>query len=93
MLFSKWVIFQKNGPMVILCLFTKKASKHESENYRGITLLTVFGKLFSRVLNNRLDNWAEEYNVYIQAQAGFRARLSTVDNIFVLHGVVKYCLS
>ena len=49
--------------------------------------------MFSRVLNNRLDKWAEEYNVYIEAQAGFRAGMGTVDNIFVLHGVIKRCLS
>ena len=50
----------------------KKGGIHEPENYKGMTLLSVFGKLFSRVLDNRLDNWAEEYNVYIEAQAGFR---------------------
>ena len=55
--------------------------------------MSVFGKLFSRVLNNRLDKWAEEYNVYIEAQSGFRAGMGTVDNIFVLHGVIKHCLS
>ena len=46
-----------------------------------------------RVLNNRLDTWAEEYNVYIEAQAGFRAGMGTMDNIFVLHSVIKHCLS
>ena len=71
----------------------KKGSINEPENYRGITLLNVFGKLFSRVLNNRLDKWAVEYNVYIEAQSGFRAGMGTVDNIFVLHGVIKHCLS
>ena len=72
---------------------SQKSSINELENYRGITLLSVFGKLFSRVLNNRLDKWAEEYNVYIEAQSGFRAGMGSVDNIFVLHGAVKHCLS
>ena len=73
-------------------LFTK-GSINEPTNYRGITLLSGFGKLLSRVLNNSLDNWAEEYNIYIEAQAGLRAGICTVDNIFVLHGVVKHCIS
>jgi len=28
-----------------------------------------------------MTNWAENYNVYIEAQAGFREKMSTVDNI------------
>jgi hypothetical protein len=63
------------------------------ENYRGITLLSTMGKLFTKVLNNRLTYWAENYNVYIEAQAGFRKNMGTVDNIFVLHGVINHVLN
>ena len=28
-----------------------------------------------------MTNWAENCNVYIEAQAGFREKMSTVDNI------------
>jgi len=41
----------------------------------------TFGKLFTKVINNRLTNWAENYNLYTEAQAGFRVHMSTVDNI------------
>ena len=30
----------------------KKSSPNDVENYRGITLLSILGKLFTRVLNN-----------------------------------------
>ena len=50
----------------------KKGSINDVQNYRGITLLSCFGKLFSRVINNRRKEWAETYHVYIEAQAGFR---------------------
>ena len=46
----------------------KKGDVNEVGNYRGITLLSTFGKLFSKVLNNRLCKWAEKYNVYIESQ-------------------------
>ena len=58
----------------------KKGSKHDVENYRGVTLLRTLGKLFLRVLNNKLS---DSYYFLIEAQAGFRAHMGTVDNIFV----------
>ena len=67
----------------------KKGNIDDVTNYRGITLLSCVGKLFTRVLNNRLQMWAEKYNVYIEAQAGFRTGMSTVDNIFVLNGLIS----
>ena len=51
------------------------------------------GKLFTRVINNRRSQWAEEYSVYIEAQAGFRLGMGTVDNIFVLHGLISHILN
>lgn len=71
----------------------KKGSLNNVENYRGITLLSVLGKLFTRVLNNRLSEWAENYYIYIEAQAGFRSNMSTVDNIFVLHGLITHLIN
>ena len=32
----------------------KKRSINDVDNYRGITLLRVLGKIFARILNNRL---------------------------------------
>ena len=71
----------------------KKGDVNCVENYRGITLLSTLGKLFTRVLNNRLSFWAETYSVYIEAQAGFRQNFSTTDNIFNLHGVISHLLN
>ena len=71
----------------------KKGDINEVSNYRGITLLSTLGKLFTRILNNRLNKWAEMYNVYIEAQAGFRKHMGTVDNIFVLNGLITHCIN
>lgn len=60
---------------------------------REITLLSILGKLFTRILNNRLNKWAENYNVYVEAQAGFREHMGAVDNIFVLDGLITHCLN
>ena len=51
------------------------------------------GKLFSRVLNNRLNSWADTYSVYIEAHAGFRSNMEKVENMFVLHGIISHMLN
>lgn len=71
----------------------KKGSRSDVENYRGINLLSALGKLFTRIINNRLSDWAENYFILIEAQAGFRPGMGTVDNIFVLHGLISHILN
>ena len=71
----------------------KRGSLNDVGNYRGITLLSILGKLFTRVLNNRLKDWAEHYHVLIEAQAGFRPGMSTTDNVFVLHGAILHLIN
>ena len=71
----------------------KKGNIENVENYRGITLLSVVGKLFTNILNTRLNEWAEQYQVYVEAQAGFRKGMGTLDNIFVMHGIITHCLN
>ena len=71
----------------------KKGSTNNVDNYRGITLLSTLGKLFTSILNNRLINWAESYYVYIEAQAGFRREMGTVDNIFLPHGLITHLIN
>ncbi len=36
---------------------------------------------------------AEKYYVYIEAQAGFRKNMSTIDHIFVLHGLISHVIN
>ena len=71
----------------------KKGDKEEASNYRGIALLSTVGKLFTRILNSRLNDWAEEYDVYVEAQAGFRKGMGTVDNIFILNSLINRSLN
>ena len=67
----------------------KDGDKHEVDNYRGITLLSVVGKLYTVVLNNRLSKWCEKRGVLVDEQAGFRVNRSTVDQIYALREVIQ----
>jgi len=71
----------------------KKGSVNDENNYRGINLLSTLGNLFTRILNMRLSDWSEKYSVNVEAQAGFRQKMSTVDNIFVLHGLLTHVMN
>jgi len=59
----------------------KDGDNRVPDNYRGITLLSVVGKIYTSVLNNRVVNWCERNGVLSEEQAAFRAGRSTVDHI------------
>ena len=48
--------------------------------------------MFTCVLNTRPTKWAEDYYVYIESQAGFRANMDTSNNVFILHGFINHML-
>ena len=47
------------GEGIIVPIF-KGGCLDEASNYRGITLINIMGKIFSQILLNRLNKWAEE---------------------------------
>jgi hypothetical protein len=51
--------------------------------------LLFFGKLFTSVLNNRLNKFSDQYHVILENQGGFRKGYSTNDNLFILHIVLE----
>ena len=67
----------------------KKGDAEDPGNYRGITLLNVVGKLFCKILNNRLVSRLEAERALYEGQAGFREKRSCVDNIFTLNEIVQ----
>ena len=51
-------------------------------NYRGISLLSIVGKLYSSVLNNRLLTYLENNRLLAEEQNGFRKQRSCEDHVF-----------
>ena len=85
--------FPEKWPEGYVTPLHKKGSINNVDNYRGLTLLSCVGKRFTCIINNRLKNWAENYNVYVEAQAGFRSNMRTADNVFVMHGLNTHVLN
>ena len=71
----------------------KKGNKEDVSNYRGITIMSNLGKLFTNVLNARLVDFCEENDIISDSQFGFRKGRSTIDAIFILKGIVDSVLN
>jgi len=67
----------------------KKGDITDPNNYRGITVGHVLGKLYALMLNWRLSAWAEANGKRAAGQAGFRKGFRTTDNCFVLRALVE----
>jgi hypothetical protein len=67
----------------------KDGDNRVPDNYRGITLLSVVGKIYASVLNKRVTRWCEANGVLSEEQAGFRPGRSTVDHIFTLSELTR----
>lgn len=66
----------------IVTIYKNKGDRSDCNNYRGISLLSIVGKVYARVLLNRLQLLADR--VYPESQCGFRTGRSTTDMIFSL---------
>ncbi|GFS07022.1 reverse transcriptase SR3-left [Elysia marginata] len=77
----------KEGHIVRL---TRKGNLQECENYRGITLLSVPGKVFNRVILERLKVALYDYYEKLrEEQAGFRKGKLCTDQIHVVIHVLR----
>ena len=77
---------------IIVPLF-KKNDPNDVNNYRGITLVSCFSKIFTGILNNRLKNWAKNNSIISDSQFGFRKGRSTTDACFVLNAIIQKILN
>ena len=73
----------------VVTLYKNKGDRGDCNNYRGISLLSVVGKVFARGVLKRLQVLAEQ--VYPESQCGFRANRSNVDMVFSLRQLQEKC--
>ena len=75
----------------LVSLFKNRGSKTDCGNYRGISLLSVAGKILARVIFNRLITNISEENLP-EAHCGFHPNCSTTDMIFSVRQVQEKCI-
>ena len=59
----------------------KSGSKQSTKNYRPISILPTFSKIFEKVMYRRLVSFFEKYDLFSPNQYGFRSKKSTTDAI------------
>ena len=83
---EKGTIPQDLRDAVFVSLYKNKEEKSDCSNYRGITMVSIAGKILARVLLKRLiPTIATESTPEIQC--GFRSNRGTADVIFVLRQI------
>ena len=71
----------------IVPLFKGKGDVYECGNSRGISLLSVVGKVYGRVLINKIRNKTE--SVIAEVQGGFRRGRGCTDQTFIFRQICE----
>ena len=70
----------------IIRIYKGKGEKGKCSNERGITLASNMGKVFERMVNNRVKNEIKT----MEAQAGGQPGKSTADHITILNSIINH---
>ena len=81
-------VTQTSWSEAILILFHKKGNKNNPSNYRGIALTNTILNIFTHILHERLNTWANKYKILPESQGGFRPRRSCLENIYILQSTI-----
>lgn len=65
----------------------KKGPKENTENYRPISLSSIFYKIFSKIIQSRITTKLED--VIPSEQAGFRSGFSTTDHLHSINQIIE----
>ena len=85
--------FPKDWCGSIIVPLRKRGDVNDPENYRGISLLDIFGKIYTGILNRRIKFRVNIYSKISESQSGFRENNSTIDNAFILNSLIDRYIS
>nr|VZI52010.1 unnamed protein product [Spirometra erinaceieuropaei] len=74
----------------IVHLYKRKGNRQVCDNHRGISLLNIVGKIFARILLDRLNDHLEQ-GLLPESQCGFRRHRGTTDMIFAARQLQEKC--
>ena len=90
-MWRKEAIPQEFKDASIIHLFKRKDNPQLCDNHRGISLLSIAGKVLARVLLIRLNEHLEQSGLLLENQCGFRKNRRTIDMIFTARQLQEKC--
>ena len=75
----------------IIHLFKRKGNPQLCDNHRGVSLLSIAGKILARVLLNRLNEHLEQSWPLPESQCGFRKDRGTNGMVFTARQLQEKC--
>ena len=90
-MWRKEAIPQEFKDASIIQLFKQKGNPQLCDNHRGISLLSIAGKVLARVLLNKLNEHLEQSELLPESQCGFRKDRGTTDMIFTARQLQEKC--
>ena len=66
----------------------KTGDRSDAANYRGISIMHVFSKLYSTCLTERLESFASDHALRSEVQCGFRPGFRLEDHCTILRTIV-----
>ena len=90
-MWRKEAIPQEFKDATIIHLFKRKGTPQVCDNHRGISLLSIAGKILTRVLLNQLNEHLEQSGLLPENQCGFRKDRGTIDMIFTARKLQEKC--
>ena len=90
-MWRKEAIPQELKDATIIRLFKRKGNSQVCDNHRGISVLSVAGKILARVLLNGLNEHLEQSGPLLESQCGFWKDRGTIDMIFTARQLQEKC--
>ena len=76
----------------IIQLFKRKGNQHQvCDNHRGISLLSIAGKILAKILLDCLNAHLDQAELIPESQCGFRKDRGTIDMIFTARQLQEKC--
>ena len=90
-------IFPENATTAKIVPIFKKGERDNPTNYRPISILTSFAKIFERIIYKRLITFLNKHKVIIDTQYGFQSNRSTshaLTDVIInsFENIIKICI-